>query len=137
MAKSERTPEEIWASFLKKLPPHVAEVVREYPATTCYRSIENEGHYWIYSYGEPPTKDGIVTVKIVHGRDSYLPGVMVFGVQIGSLVKCGCGKWESPTEEQFMERRVHIEEHHEALGRCAGCTLGSPYRHRLDCKRSN
>jgi len=80
-------------------PPKVAAVVRSHPPSTCYRSIENPGHYTIQSYGEPENGTD-VTLTILHGADSYAPGISVFGVQPGTLSVCGCGRWSWPTEEQ-------------------------------------
>lgn len=129
--------EAAWQRFVKKLPPRVAEVAREYPANVCYRSIENDGHYWIWSYADP-NEDDIVTVQITHGRDSYAPGIRVFGVQIGSLVKCDCGKWQPPTAEQCDGERRRVEAFHALQGRCAGCILpGLSFEHAAFCGRQS
>lgn len=121
--------------FVERLPPRVAEAARTYPATTCYRSNENPGHYVIDSYNDPDA-DGVVTVRLTHGRDSYSAGVSVFGVQIGSLVKCDCGKWEPPTVEQCANELRRAEAFHEAQGRCAGCLIPDlGFRHGPFCKR--
>lgn len=93
--------------WLAKLPPRVAEVARKYPPTTCYRSTKHAGwHYRIHSYEEPvlPTNpDAPITLKLVHGRDSTLPGICAFGMEYDHLVKCDCGKWEPPTLEQAVK----------------------------------
>lgn len=122
-----------WAKFLEGLPENVAAVARRYPATACYRSRENSGHYQIVSYGE--TGD-VVTVTLAHGRDSFLPGVAVIGASVETLTVCGCGQWREPTRDQLHERHAHIVAHHAARGHCAGCVLGERFPHVAHvCKR--
>lgn len=89
-------------------PPKVAAVMRAYPPLICYRSTENDGHYWIQSYGEP-RDDGPITLTLAHGQDSYLPGVGVFGVAPETLTPCNCGRWSWPTPEQAEETAAKIE----------------------------
>ena len=93
--------------WLATRPPAVAAVARRFPPTTCYRSTENRGHYLIGSYEEP--KCGGVTVKLIHGADSFLPGIVVFGVDPETLISCDCGEWNWPTPEQTLEIREQIE----------------------------
>jgi len=74
----------------------------------CYRIKDNEGHYEIARFGAD--EEGNVTAWIIHGRDSYFPGVMVFGVELSELVPCGCGEWEPATEEQLeqIEKKMEV-----------------------------
>lgn len=82
-----------WEDWLASRPPKVRDVARRFPPDTCYRCTEDRGHYAIYSYEE--TGAGPVTVKLIHGADSFLPFVRVFGVDPETLLKCGCGNWAS------------------------------------------
>jgi hypothetical protein len=50
-------------------------------------------------------RDAPITASLVHGRNSHLPGVRVFGIELSELVVCDCGKWEPPTREQVMITR--------------------------------
>lgn len=95
---------EVW---LAQRPPKVAEVARKLPPDRCYRMAGNAGHYVILSYAEH--KSGEVTLTLAHGRDSYLPGVQVFGIRPESLFDCGCEKWEWPLQEQIEETGQHLE----------------------------
>src|SRR5690349_2294252 len=83
--------------WIDSRPPAVREIATKYPPDRCYRSRENPGHYIIERYSEP--QDGRpITVTIVHGRDSYMPGVAAFGIDPHSLIPCTCGNWEPPTD---------------------------------------
>jgi hypothetical protein len=53
-------------------------------------------------------KHAPITCKLVHGKDSYSPGIMVFGVKLSTLVACNCGKWEPPTEAHIEETGMKI-----------------------------
>ncbi len=74
-----------------------AEIQQNYP-DTCYRMRDNDGHYRIS--GLSGDVYGRITAEIVHGRDSYFPGVLVFGINPADLIVCGCGKWELPEKDQ-------------------------------------
>lgn len=87
-------------------PAKIRRAFLKYPPN-CYLSNKNMGHYRLHSY-EENTNDS-VTVKLVHGRDSYSPGILVFGVPLNSLILCGCGKWESPTKAQVKETKKWID----------------------------
>jgi hypothetical protein len=52
------------------------------------------------AFEEPEDKKAPVTVKILHGADSFLPGMLVFGHPPEDLVRCGCGKWQEPTQDE-------------------------------------
>jgi hypothetical protein len=80
--------------WINERPPAVRKVALCFPPDTCYR-MGDRGHYSIYSYKEG--KDDRVTLTMAHGRDSFLPGMRVFGVEPEGLELCGCGKWEWPT----------------------------------------
>lgn len=95
-------------AWINSRPSTVKAVIEKCPPFGCYKSTENKGHYEIYSYeehgGDP------ITIKIVHGKDSYLPGITVFGVNPNTLVKCDCGEWEPPTELQAQISKDDIEK---------------------------
>lgn len=77
---------ELWIS---ERPVEVRKVIERLPPNKCCRSTAEgvRGHYRLYSYDE--SEDGI-TVKILHLYDSFLPGVLVFGVSPNDLEVCGC-----------------------------------------------
>ena len=98
----------------KQAEKRVREAVEKYPPDTCYRLKDNpNGHYILTKTGI--SHDGEITVWILHGRDSYLAGVLVFGVPPTLLVRCDCGKWEPPTKHQIAERKLEQPVH------CADC----------------
>lgn len=89
----------VWEEWLAGRPPAIQEVARRYPPN-CYRNKNNDrAHYILHAY-EEPKDDSPVTVKVIHGADSFAPGFMVFGFKPDDLVVCGCGKWEPATDEQ-------------------------------------
>jgi hypothetical protein len=102
-------------AWIASRPARVQAVIRAYPAIdedgepVCYRMTTNAtAHMTIRSYDEP--KDDMpVTLTIIHGRDSSLPGVATFGQPPEVLVPCGCGKWRWPTPEQLAATRRKIE----------------------------
>jgi hypothetical protein len=97
-------------AWIKTLPKKVQKVANKYPGDTCYR--KDGGHYRIRSYDEE--KDGSVSLQLIHGRDSFLPGVIVFGINPSDLlIQCNCGKWEPPTEEQTTVTRAMLENERE------------------------
>jgi hypothetical protein len=100
-------------------PPEMQATARKWHPFTCYRDAENPNtHYVIASYGlMPPGDRKAVLVTVLHGADSTLPGVSVFGVQVEHLKPCGCTKWDMPTEEQVE----HMREHFAALHRARAC----------------
>ena len=95
------TPEQEQAleEFLQELPEDTQRIARIYPPTICYKSKQSPRyHYMILSYSDKPEgPDGAVTVTLIHGADSSLPGVATFGQEPEQLIVCDCGKWEPPT----------------------------------------
>lgn len=73
--------------WLAERPPFIRAQLDRHPPGMCYR-YESRGHYAIASFGE----DG--TVTLLHGADSFLPGIGVFGVPSVELERCGCGRYE-------------------------------------------
>lgn len=115
--------EQMKADFLAwaaKRPPKVRAVAEQYPMWNCYRSTKNRGHYQIGAYMEPRNPHDPVTVTLVHGTDSFLPGVAVYGQPPDELEPCGCGEWLPPTKEQIAETRAEIEAD-KASGRYGKC----------------
>ena len=82
------------------------------PWIPCYRMKDNRGHYAIVSYGEP-LDDSSSRLTIAHGRDSYLAGIGVFGIDPDDMIPCGCGEFEWPTDEQYEDRRREAERLNE------------------------
>lgn len=85
--------------WFKSRPEKIQAAIRKFPLGVCLRGLKEDGHYTIYSYQEPIDKDKPVTLKTVHGHDSFGAGSMVFGVPLDDVRICGCGEWEPPTEE--------------------------------------
>lgn len=81
------------AKWIAERPPKVREVAERLRPGTCYRSTTNRGHYFIRSYEQK--RNGDVTLCIVHGEDSFLPGIAVFGVDPWTMRHCGCGHWKN------------------------------------------
>jgi len=90
---------------MSALDPRLQAAIDEYPADTCYKQVGGR-HYVITEYSL--MDDGSVTVQIVHGSDSTLPGVSAFGCSPGELERCDCGLWEPPTDEQILETTQKI-----------------------------
>ena len=88
-------------------PANVRKVAERFDPSRCYRSKNDTGHYGLCSFEE--NEDGTVTLKIVHGGDSYFPGTIVFGVNPDSLVLCDCGKWKPATQEDLGKTRIKID----------------------------
>jgi hypothetical protein len=105
------TADELEAWLVGK-PAVVIELARRVPTTTCYRMRGNEGHYVVASYAENGT------FTLAHGRDSYLPGVGVFGITPDEVIPCGCGRWQWPTAEQRRATDARIERQHARLVAC-------------------
>lgn len=91
--------------WLADRPQVIRDMAKRMPPNTCYRQRDGNpmGHYTLYSYSE----DG--TVSLVHGADSFLPGVMVFGVREDACVRCDCGNWKPPSEEAARATRAYID----------------------------
>lgn len=86
-------------TWVLSLPECVQRVVRERPPSICYRSLENDGHFWLEGVKE---KNGVVLYSIIHGSDSFLPGFLVDQVDPNTLIPCDCGQWERPSAEKII-----------------------------------
>ncbi len=97
--------------WFEKLPPESQACVLKYPPELCYR-YEERGHYRVVSYGTPingaPEGTLPVALRMVHGTDSFMPGLGVFGCDPAKLTPCGCGHWAPATPEQIEVLRRHI-----------------------------
>lgn len=95
---------------------------RLYPKDTCYRNRGDARHHFrIHSYdvghrhacdepGCTHTADPtVVTVTLIHGSDSSLPGVAASGFDPRVLVACGCGLWKMPSNQQIAATKARIE----------------------------
>lgn len=69
-------------------PPNIKAMIDTFPPHTCYRMRDNIGHYYIASYSSHD--DGTMSLKMGHLLDSYLPGVVVFGVKPSNCERCDC-----------------------------------------------
>lgn len=99
---------EAFDAWLVDMPPAVQVVALRFPPD-CYRDPTRKAtHYALMSYNEQPGRGGDVTLSLIHGADSALPGVTVFGVVPQTLVRCGCGKWRCATEPQLEAMREHF-----------------------------
>ena len=113
--------DEEYRRWFEALPPHVQPIASKYPPAKdgvllCYRSTEHARlHYTIRSYSENP--NGTVTVTLVHGSDSSLPGIATFGQDPAQLLVCGCGKWEFPTDEQIAATASRLANQLKRPGR--------------------
>jgi hypothetical protein len=93
-------------AWVLTLPEEVQFVVRLKPPTICYRSIENEGHYWLDGITE---NEGVVSYSVLHGSDSFLPGFRVYHVNPETLVPCGCGCYERAADSQIEAANKVVE----------------------------
>lgn len=74
-------------AWIKSRPPKVQEAIERVPPKVCLR-ISGKGHYVVYAYEE--CLDGSVTVQVIHLDDSFMPGLMVFGVPLDEITLCRC-----------------------------------------------
>ena len=88
-------------------PERVREVMRRVPPFWCYRTMENDGHYKLYSYDEQT--DGKITLRIIHGSGDRLAGIYVFGIDPETLIPCRCGTWQWPDADEVKATREKIE----------------------------
>jgi hypothetical protein len=109
-------PKEEIERWFNELPDDVKPVAAKYPTTNeagelrCYRSTDNERqHYVIIAYSAPTEECPHGSVRVVHGSDSALPGVVAFGIKVESLVSCGCGNWAPPTALQTAAMGVYLD----------------------------
>lgn len=84
------------------------EVAKQYPGNYCYRRLEpsKRTHYVITAYDETP--EGEIVVRLLHGSDSFLPGIEVFGVAPATLVRCSCGQWTLPSDEELEQSLARV-----------------------------
>jgi hypothetical protein len=107
---------------IEQHPPAVQAVMRAHPPVTCYHDSANakRGHYWIRSYiNTRSTEDGSpgpVLICMVHGSDSFLPGMTVNGMNPTEISVCGCGQWKPATDDQLFYMQEHLSMLH--LARC-------------------
>lgn len=88
-----------WEHWLLDKPEAVEELARRCPPDTCYRDRSRVGHFKVESYAFDDDT-GEASLRLIHGADSFSPGVIVDGAQAEYVVPCGCEKWEPPSEEQ-------------------------------------
>lgn len=90
--------------WLEDRPQVIQEMARKYPPWHCYRHPPSgpHGHYVIYSYAE----NGSVT--LIHGSDSFLPAMQVFGIPADDLVVCDCGQWRNASAAQAFATDARI-----------------------------
>ena len=109
--------------------PHIADIIRTYTPWHCYRINDlagdplRKGHYAIVAWSDDRT------MRIVHGSDSFMPGLSVFGIQPSDLMVCDCGKFRYATDAQ-LKRTKRALDAYERTGRHAPC--GDP---RCFCSR--
>lgn len=87
-AENERDYEE----WLATRPPNIQAAARQTPLHNCYRDRARaaQSHYMLTGYKDTPgVPTEPVTGIVVHGADSYLPGVSVNGFDLSELVLCG------------------------------------------------
>jgi hypothetical protein len=99
-----------WSKFFEWLgttPAALREVATKYPPIRentdqwrCYLSTKSPSfHYTIKSYDTDA--HGVITLTLIHGSDSALPGIGTFGQEPEQLIPCDCGHWEFPGPEQL------------------------------------
>jgi len=74
----------------------------------CYRTTDTDGHYKLVTLEEPHDETVPITCKLLHGADSFAPGIVVFGVALTKLVACNCGHWDYPTSDQIEETKLKV-----------------------------
>lgn len=98
---------------IAQLPPHVQAVARRVRPTTCYREKTNpHTHYIIHSYSSHRDNQR-VALKLAHGADSTLPGVLARGIDPDNVFVCNCGEWSPPSAAQLEA----MDQHFKALER--------------------
>lgn len=100
-------------AYIAQVPSPAKEVIQRFPPHLCVRLTVNPvGHYRVVGYfwdstnGKKPP-----TLAVCHGRDSFLPGVTVFGVPPEVVYICGCYTFEWATVEERIATLLFIEEH--------------------------
>jgi hypothetical protein len=85
--------------------PQIRELVNAAPPWHCYRIKDHPGgHYSIHSYNDAGT------LTLIHGADSFLPGVSTFGHKPESLVVCDCGTYEWATDQQSEATNAFLDQ---------------------------
>jgi hypothetical protein len=105
--------EDKWREWVASRPENVRVWAEKLPPC-CYRHAgQPSGHYWLYSFDVG--QDDTVTVKLVHGSDSFMPGFAVFGVDPADLIPCNCSGWLEGTpmqaEDSTKKADAMIEKH--------------------------
>lgn len=92
----------------------VQAIAKAFPPDSCCKLKDDAlGHFLINAYSQN-RETGEITVVLIQGKDSRLPGAMTEGIPLDRLDTCGCGEWEPPTDEQGDLMRKHIEFLHKA-----------------------
>lgn len=93
MKKEDR--ETSFENWLETLPKTIADDTRSlFPGIAdCYRMKGKPGHFFIHKLSL--YSDDIIRCVIVHGKDSYAPGIARL-VLMTDLDKCDCGMFEPP-----------------------------------------
>jgi len=98
------------ADPLQQSEPRIVEITQRYTPLVCYRGVQNTlQHYALHAYEVPKDPSKPVTFVLLHGADSMLPGVSVFGVSPEEIVVCACSKWRHATAQQLMHMDVHFK----------------------------
>lgn len=113
-----------YAEWLANLPADVAELARRWPMVQesgellCYRSRRNgDAHYTIHAYTLDDLDRPYCTV--VHGADSFLPGIGAFGMPLAELGRCGCGRWAfaSAAQLEWSQARIRRRARQQGEGK--------------------
>lgn len=98
---------ETFEAWFAERPPAVQQLVTQCPPFYCYRLVGDDhvipGHYTIAAYNE----GGFML--LVHGGDSFLPGLQVSGVPPEHLQACNCGNWEPANDAQLAQTNAFLE----------------------------
>ena len=88
-----------YRAWVASRPPVIQALITSHPPDQCYRA-ENGGHYIIRAYQE--SDDGTAKMRVEHGRDSFMPGFGVFGMEPDDLAPCPTqGDWEPAGEDEL------------------------------------
>ena len=93
LSKEDR--EKSFQHWLETLPKSKADETRRlFPGIAdCYRIKGKPGHFFMYKLSL--YSDDIVRCVVVHGQDSYAPGIARL-VLMTELDRCDCGTFEPP-----------------------------------------
>ncbi len=88
--------------------PRMAEMLRRFPQDGCYHMKRFPGSHFLF--GElREYADGQMTLTLIHARDSTLPGVAIWGIDMGDVSRCGCGQAKFPTKAQCQATRKEMK----------------------------